>query len=222
MTNQKLVGVLSRNFVMYDSPEAAQFRTGLSGWVSRDGRFWGDDEHMARYCGATHRKCEGNGCDQVISLRARSLCSTCEAAAAAARWEQMPQEEWDGVCMLASYRSDYFFRDTDEIVQHCLDHDIEAVRSLQLVLTEPNLMHEFDPSDFMHDSLPEDMSFDDVAPAAVVAALDALNQAIRDHASHALSWSPGQTRVTDAFIDGVQQELDHERRDDPSRIGASA
>lgn len=222
MTNQKLVDVLSRNLVMYDSPEAAQFRTGLSGWVSRDGRFWGADEHMARYCGATHRTCEGEGCDQVVSIQARSLCSTCEAAAAATRWEKMPQEEWDGACMLASYRSDYFFRDTDEIVQHCIDHDIEAVRTLQLVLTEPNLMHEFEPSDLMHDSLPEDMSFEDVAPQAVVDALDALNQTIRDHASHALSWSPSQTRVTDDFITGVQQELDNERRADGSSTGAAA
>lgn len=27
-----------------ESPEAATFKTGLSGWVDRHGRFWGDDE----------------------------------------------------------------------------------------------------------------------------------------------------------------------------------
>ena len=36
--------------VTYDSAEAASIQT-VTGWVSRSGRFWGNDEHMARYDG---------------------------------------------------------------------------------------------------------------------------------------------------------------------------
>ncbi|EKB5404420.1 hypothetical protein OOP60_004875 [Salmonella enterica] len=43
--------------VMMDSDEAASIRT-LTGWVDRQGRFWGNDEYQARWCGATHRKCK--------------------------------------------------------------------------------------------------------------------------------------------------------------------
>jgi len=43
--------------VPYDSAEAASIQT-VTGWVSRSGRFWGNDEHMARYDGCTHRKCD--------------------------------------------------------------------------------------------------------------------------------------------------------------------
>ena len=32
--------------VPYDSSEAASIQT-VTGWVSRSGRFWGNDEHMA-------------------------------------------------------------------------------------------------------------------------------------------------------------------------------
>jgi len=35
---------MSKNeMVLYDSPEAAQFVTGVSGWADRHGRFWGNE-----------------------------------------------------------------------------------------------------------------------------------------------------------------------------------
>lgn len=42
--------------VMYESTEAASIEA-VTGWVDPHGRFWGKDEHMARYCGSTHRHC---------------------------------------------------------------------------------------------------------------------------------------------------------------------
>ncbi len=46
----------TEKIVMMDSDEAASIQT-VTGWVDRHGRFWGKDEHQARWCGATHRKC---------------------------------------------------------------------------------------------------------------------------------------------------------------------
>ena len=51
----------NKKVIMFDSDEAAQYKTNLSGWVSRDNHFFGEDEHMARYVGCTHRKCEDCG-----------------------------------------------------------------------------------------------------------------------------------------------------------------
>ena len=48
-----------KSVIMYDSPEAASIKT-ITGWVSSAGRFWGDNEHMARYDGSTHMKCKNN------------------------------------------------------------------------------------------------------------------------------------------------------------------
>lgn len=47
----------TEKIVMMDSDEAASIQT-VTGWVDRQGRFWGGDEHQARWCGATHRKCK--------------------------------------------------------------------------------------------------------------------------------------------------------------------
>jgi hypothetical protein len=47
----------NEKIVMMDSDEAASIQT-VTGWVDRHGRFWGKDEHQARWCGATHRKCK--------------------------------------------------------------------------------------------------------------------------------------------------------------------
>lgn len=47
--------------IMYDTPAAAMYRTGIEGWVSSDGHFFGKGEraeHLARYSGSTHHKCE--------------------------------------------------------------------------------------------------------------------------------------------------------------------
>ncbi|KGB00537.1 hypothetical protein DR73_495 [Enterobacteriaceae bacterium ATCC 29904] len=41
--------------VMMDSPEAASIQT-LTGWVDRQGRYWGKDEHQARWCGAMQKQ----------------------------------------------------------------------------------------------------------------------------------------------------------------------
>ena len=48
---------MNEQIVMRDSPESAQYRTDLKGWVSRDGFYFGDGpqgERTARYAGCTH------------------------------------------------------------------------------------------------------------------------------------------------------------------------
>ena len=44
-----------KQIIMEDSPEAASIQT-VTGWVSRTGRFWGNDERMARFDGSTHNR----------------------------------------------------------------------------------------------------------------------------------------------------------------------
>ena len=62
--------------VMYESDEAASIQT-LTGWVDRHGRYWGENEHQARWCGATHRKCAENPEHPIHSVN--SCCGVCHA-----------------------------------------------------------------------------------------------------------------------------------------------
>lgn len=83
-----------KKIIMEDSPEAASIKT-VTGWVSSTGRFWGDDERMARFDGSTHKRCD---CGAVIAHR--SYCRACSDRKEAEKWEAMPEAEWDGVAML--------------------------------------------------------------------------------------------------------------------------
>ena len=56
--------------IRYDSAEAATYKTGLAGWVSCTGNFWGEDEHMARWTGCTHQSC---ACGFALERRRVSL-----------------------------------------------------------------------------------------------------------------------------------------------------
>lgn len=74
--------------ILASSPEAASIQT-VTGWVSRGGRFWGDDEHMARYCGSTHRLCEAN--PEHGPVENRSYCEACHAEKNETKWQAMPK-----------------------------------------------------------------------------------------------------------------------------------
>jgi len=58
--------------VLYASDEAAQLVT-VTGWRSRTGRFYGSDEHLARWDGCTHQICE---CGAEMP-RGFTKCNTC-------------------------------------------------------------------------------------------------------------------------------------------------
>ncbi|WP_407226469.1 hypothetical protein [Enterobacter roggenkampii] len=65
----------TEKIVMMDSDEAASIQT-VTGWVDRQGRFWGSDEHQARWCGATHRKCK-NKPDEHPIHSTNGYCEEC-------------------------------------------------------------------------------------------------------------------------------------------------
>jgi hypothetical protein len=61
--------------ILDTSDEAAKFVTGISGWVSRDGHFCGNDERIARYIGSTHKLCE---CGNIVE-KMWIKCDRCRA-----------------------------------------------------------------------------------------------------------------------------------------------
>jgi hypothetical protein len=163
-----------------ESPEAATFKTGLSGWVDRHGRFCGDDEKTARYFGSTHRKCD---CGAVIEQR--SYCKVCSRLKMTARHKEAEKISWDRETPLYSQIHDKYFFDEDELLDFMDECGIKNPDDLELFICNPNYLSQID-SDYWADDLPEDGDL----PSDVEALLDTLNAAIR--AAEPVSWSQSE------------------------------
>ncbi|OTA14070.1 hypothetical protein Xbed_03743 [Xenorhabdus beddingii] len=168
--------------VMYDSSEAAQIQA-VTGWVSRNGRFWGNDEQMARYDGSTHRKCDNNPEHPIVEMY--SYCSICHEESRQQKFMAMRRQKWDGETPLVIFDTDQYFFYEDSLNAYCDEHEVTP-SELQLVICEPNYPAEINGEDYFTDDLPEDGEL----PDELQRAFDALNAVIRN--SPPLSWSQGK------------------------------
>lgn len=173
----------TREIVRYDSPEAARQVT-VTGWVSLHGRFYGNDEHIARWDGCTHTVCD---CGELAD-KGYTRCERCRAAAIVKQWEAMPIVEWDGETPFCEHDGDRFFFDEDSFYDWCDDEGIDPTE-VRLVLCEGRRFRTVD-TDYWCDDLPEDGEL----PDAIRDALDALNAAIRAHDKPA-AWYPTKQRI---------------------------
>lgn len=172
--------------IMYASDEAAQYKTNIEGWVSSTGRFWGKDEHMARWEGSTHDLCAcGNERE-----RSYTICPACIAVAARERYEAMPFQEWDGKTPLVIYGDDTYFWDSDGVEEYCFENEIDAA-DLQLVICVPNYL---DPicADRWQDIMPEDTDFHEEYPE-VMKKIAEFNEFLATMPP--VSWSAGKYRT---------------------------
>ena len=185
-----------KQIIMYDSPESASLKT-VTGWVSADGRFFGQDENLARFCGATHRSCKNNPDHPVYQVR--GYCEPCRTDKRDKAFAAMPTKEWDGE-PLVNFDGDRYFFDAGSLRDYLVDEDI-GLANLRLCICEPNMPREIDPSDFFSEELPED---GEISDDQLVAAFDLLNEMIRK--AEPLSWSQGKFAVLlpQAFIDEIE------------------
>lgn len=177
---------MTDSIILNTSAEAATYRTDIKGWVSRDGRFYGDgpaNERTARYAGCTHVACNACGAPTEKNwLR----CASCRAADDTAKFYAMPEEVWDGKAQLYSEAVDRYFSSPDD-AEDWLE-DGQALGDLRLVICEPNYVPQLS-DEYCADELPEDS---DDLPDAVIQAMNAFNKAV---AGIVLSWSPGKRRL---------------------------
>lgn len=181
--------------IMFDAPEAASLKT-VTGWVSADGRFFGGDENLARYCGATHRRCDVNPEHQIYEVN--SYCKECRQVRRQAKFAAMPIKGWAGE-PLVIFDGDQYFFDEDSLRDYLIDSDIELA-DLQLCICAPNYPSQIDPADHFCDDLPED---GEIRDDQLLAAFELLNEMIRK--SEPLSWSEGEfaASLPQSLIDEV-------------------
>lgn len=172
---------MEKKIITYDSPEAATYRTDITGWVSRGGLYFGEDEDLARYSGCTHKRC---ACGAIFE-KSWIECEACRKAkrekAEAEKLAKMERQEWDGETPLYHDDSDTYLMDAGE-VDDFLDDSGLTFNEAMFQLCKPNHPRLIEADDF-HDDLPEDGEL----PDEVVEAIDAFNAAVKDSV---LSWSP--------------------------------
>ncbi|VTM70310.1 hypothetical protein Q8726_21280 [Raoultella ornithinolytica] len=188
----------TEKIVMMDSDEAASLQT-LTGWVARDGRFWGDDEHMARWCGATHRKCKNFPDEHPIHV-INGYCEECHHISRQAAFEKLERVVWAGE-PLVIFDDDQYFFDAESLADYCWEHSL-LPSELQLLICEPNYPPEFDLEQHCEEIMPEGDDYY-CLPQAVRDAAEALNKAIKE--SLPVSWS-GSGRVAIVLDDMLDDE----------------
>lgn len=175
MTEEKII------LAEYD--DAAKFVTGLSGWVDRNGVFWGQLEEMARYSSATHKRCEE--CKEAIIRRGYPFCANCQEKKDIERYNKLEKKVLDGESYLYSDRDDVYFADYQELYDYIYEREIENIDSLRLIICEPEYLRELD-ADYWADDLQDDTDL----PESVLSALETFNASLK--AAGIVSWSPGK------------------------------
>lgn len=172
----------SNQMVLNTDPEAATFVT-VSGWRSRDGFFYANDERMARWSGCTHILCE---CGKPTP-KSYTKCEECRTKADRERYLDLPVvDAGDGPFYM--YRDDRYFWSLQDVYDYCYDEDIKP-SDLMLVLAEPEYAREVD-EDYWSDDLPEDGEL----PSDIAEALEALNKVIRER-KEPICWHASNKRV---------------------------
>jgi len=178
---------ISEPFILDTDDSAAKYMTGIKGWVSRHGNFFGDGprgEEIARYHGCTHRRCQKCG---EPAPKGYTACDSCRDKAEVERHAKMERRPWDGEALIYSQAADEWFHDLEEVLDHCACHEVTP-ESMLLVITEPVYADTIDPLEHYVDDLPEESDYGDL-PGDIQEAFETLNKAIVS-CKVPLSWRP--------------------------------
>ncbi len=171
--------------IILDTDEAAASQKTVTGWVSRNGRFYGKDEQLARWDGCTHKVCEKCGNQHEKTW---TCCENCRRKNALERYQKYPFKEWDGKEPVCMFDGDKYFFSEEDIEMYLEDNEELQPEDLRLVICEPNYAHEIS-EDWWADDLPEDGEM----PKALSDKIDELNKFIKTLPP--LSYSPGKVRT---------------------------
>jgi hypothetical protein len=167
--------------ILPSSDEAAIKKT-VTGWMSRNGRFFGDDELLARYDGSTHRECPM--CGKVINKY--EYCHDCHTKANIEKYQKMERRDWNGKDGIYSQEKDKWFWSYEELDDYIEYNDI-TVDDLLLIIGRPTYAREIDPLEYYEGDIPDEGDL----PEDLFLAFDTLNKYIRE-SKMILSWRPSK------------------------------
>lgn len=184
---------MQEKIILIDSPEAAEYRTDISGWVASDRTYFGEDERSARYHGCTHQKCKTEGCPNIVEKQ-YSICPDCREKRDIEKWRNLPGKDWNAQEFpIYSDAFDEYFFDEDELLYIMQENDlffeVENLDELRLMDCQPVYAR----------ALSLDTIFDlpggcDEIPAALEIVQEQINELILEY-TDPLYYRPGKHRL---------------------------
>lgn len=171
--------------VLPTDAEAAEYKHNISGWVSRNGYYYGADEQLARLDGATHKLCEVCG----LPFPKNSYCRECAERKEEESYEKLPKEVWNNTDCLYSQANDEFFLDRQELDDYCEENSCDYAQ-LKLVICEPVYAQPIDPKELYQDYSAEDDNLPPL-PQEVLDIFDELSRKLKSM-NLILYWQPGK------------------------------
>ena len=169
----------------------------VTGWACKTcSRWWGNDEHMAKWCCAKDLPCECGGRVE----KSWTKCGECRAKADLERFIGLSQIDWDGKTPLYSDASDEYFFDEGDLIDVLRDEESTA-EDLRLLVCEPQRAPSFCMADHLCDILPD--GSDDLPDGAEEA-----EKALNDYLGQldAISWTPSNKRLSQKSLDYFNEQ----------------
>lgn len=177
--------------IMYNSPEAASLKT-VKGWVSSNNHFYGNDEHLARWDGCTHKLCE---CGKEIKKN-YSICDSCQNKRIKEKYFKLPFKEWDGKTPLVLYSDNVYFFSEDDIINYCEENEINSC-DLDLVITNEIYLYNIN-EDYWEDCMGGDQDY----PKSLTKIIDEFNEKLKEINKTPISYGMGNYRTKYIYNDG--------------------
>lgn len=187
----------NKTIIFPESDEAAKIAT-VTGWVDVNGRFWGHEEEMARWSGATHLHCKS--CGKPIGKRGYTICSNCRNERDKRLYLEYKQKAYDGSCAYSD-AYDRYFENPDEIEEYMFENNL-TWDDLRMCATTANYLRPID-DDHWYDTLAEDSEL----PKDVKNALAEFNKVI-DRAEP-VSYSSCKVALSCTRLQGPYYEKTH-------------
>ncbi|MCW7548413.1 hypothetical protein OO184_10785 [Photorhabdus sp. APURE] len=181
-----------RQPVLDTSPLAAQYKT-VTGWVSREGRFFGEDEYAARWNGADLITCKKNPHHE--PFQKHSWCTACRAEAIEKMYAEMSRQKWDGTTPISIFGDDEYFYSLDELLDFCYCNEVQP-QDLKLVLCQPVYPKKLDFDDtyeVIMDNRPEDVDIQNYYNPVIDDLIDRINYQIEKLSE--ISWKQSNIAV---------------------------
>lgn len=141
---------------MFPNEEAAEYKTGISGWVCKNcRRFYGEEERVARYCCEKDHACDTDGCAGRAE-KSYIYCDPCNKKRDLERWLAFKEVEWDGKTPLCLDDGDHFFFSPEELDEYLEEEGLD-VKDVRIVVCEECEPPSFEMYDFLQDHLAEGM-----------------------------------------------------------------
>jgi hypothetical protein len=142
-----------------------EYRTDISGWVGKNGRFYGKDEQLARYANSTHGICRV--CESPTEHK-WLICRSCQEKERYEKYLQLPYDVYMGEPVF-SYGGEYFHTE-DDLIDHLVDNELDEI---ELYPSKPIHLYQLD-ADYWDDCLAEDQEI----PAELEVQIEKLNKVI--------------------------------------------